>query len=213
MSNHVLFFVGALLAIPCLASNGNMAGSGTAEDPWQVADYEDLKAVGVGDYSMNGHYVLVADINATDSWNEKNESDSTEGFQPIGVAYYGTLQSAFGGVFDGADHTISNLYSMSKGTRSTALFMGIDSNGVVKNLKMTNCVFTVRLVWAAATVAVMNSGLIENIKLEQDTVSAPGNTGGVVGINENGTVQTLLFSRQQLLFSMTGRISRVILEE
>jgi hypothetical protein len=29
MSNHVLFFVGALLAIPCLASNGNMAGSGT----------------------------------------------------------------------------------------------------------------------------------------------------------------------------------------
>ena len=194
MSNHVLFFVGALLAIPCLASNGNMAGSGTAEDPWQVADYEDLKAVGVGDYSMNGHYVLVADINATDSWNEKNESDSTEGFQPIGVAYYGTLQSAFGGVFDGADHTISNLYSMSKGTRSTALFMGIDSNGVVKNLKMTNCVFTVRLVWAAATVAVMNSGLIENIKLERDTVFAPGNTGGVVGINENGTVQNIEFN-------------------
>lgn len=53
MSNHVLFFVGALLAIPCLASNGNMAGSGTAEDPWQVADYEDLKAVGAGCYAAD----------------------------------------------------------------------------------------------------------------------------------------------------------------
>ena len=115
--------IAALFSIPCLAVNGNMAGEGTAESPWQVADYEDLKAVGIGDYSMNGHYVLTADIDASASRNEKNAADSTAGFQPIGIAYYGTEQSYFGGVFDGADHTISNLYSMSTDTRSTALMV------------------------------------------------------------------------------------------
>ena len=27
-----------------------MAGAGTAESPWQIADYEDLKAVGIENY-------------------------------------------------------------------------------------------------------------------------------------------------------------------
>lgn len=194
MTNKLSVFWGALLAVPCLATNGNMAGAGTAESPWQVADYEDLKAVGLGDYGMNGHYVLVADIDASASRNETSAVDSTAGFQPIGVAYYGTEQSEFGGVFDGADHTISHLYSETKDERSTALFMGIGSSGVVKNLKMADCFISVRFVWAAASVAVMNSGLIENIELVRDTVSAPGNTGGVVGVNEDGTVENVDFS-------------------
>ncbi|SHH59413.1 The GLUG motif-containing protein [Fibrobacter sp. UWCM] len=194
MTNKLSVFWGALLAVPCLATNGNMAGAGTAESPWQVADYEDLKAVGLGDYGMDGHYVLVADIDASASRNEKSEVDSTAGFLPIGAAYYGTEQSEFGGVFDGADHTISHLYSETKDERSTALFMGIGSSGVVKNLKMADCFISVRFVWAAASVAVMNSGLIENIELVRDTVSAPGNTGGVVGVNEDGTVENVDFS-------------------
>ena len=186
-------FIAALLSIPCLAVNGTMAGAGTAESPWQVADYEDLKAVGIGDYSMDGHYVLSADIDASASRNEKNTADSTAGFQPIGEAYYGTAESIFNGVFDGANHTISNLYSMSKDSRSTALFMGVGEKGVVKNLKMSDCLISVRFVWAAASVAVMNYGLIENIEIKRDTVSAPSNTGGIVGINENGTIQDVSF--------------------
>ena len=194
MVKKLSIFLGALLAVPCLATNGKMAGAGTAESPWQVADYEDLKSVGIGDYSMNGHYVLTADIDASASRNEKSAADSTAGFQPIGVAYYGTEQSVFDGVFDGADHTISNLYSMSNDERSTAMFMGIGPKGVVKNLKMTDCYVTVKYVWAAASVAVMNSGLIENIELLRDTVRAPGNVGGVVGVNEDGIVKDIDFN-------------------
>ena len=186
-------FIAALLSIPCLAVNGTMAGAGTAESPWQVADYEDLKSVGIGDYSMDGHYVLSADIDASASRNEKNTADSTAGFQPIGVAYYGTAESIFNGVFDGANHTILNLYSMSKNSRSTALFMGVGEKGVVKNLKMSDCLISVRFAWAAASVAVMNYGLIENIEIKRDTVTAPSHTGGVVGINENGTIRDVSF--------------------
>ena len=185
--------IGALLSIPCLAVNGNMAGAGTAESPWQVADYEDLKAVGNGNYSMSGHYVLTADIDASASRNETSSTDSTAGFQPIGVAYFGTEQSYFDGVFDGADHTISNLYSMSNKERSTAMFMAVGPNGVVKNLKMTDCLIQVKYVWAAGSVAVMNFGLIENIENKRDTVSAPSNTGGIVGINENGIIRDVSF--------------------
>ena len=194
MTNKLSVFWGALLAVPCLATNGNMAGAGTAEFPWQVADYEDLKAVGIGDYGMDGHYVLVADIDASASRNEKSEVDSTAGFLPIGAAYYGTEQSVFDGVFDGGNYTISKLYSMSNNERSTALFMGIGTKGVVKNLKLTDCYFTVKYVWAAASVAVTNSGLVENIELLRDTVRAPGNVGGVVGVNEDGTVKDIDFS-------------------
>lgn len=194
MVKKLSIFLGALLAVPCLATNGKMAGAGTAESPWQVADYEDLKAVGLGDYSMNGHYVLTADIDASASRNETSAVDSTAGFQPIGVAYYGTEQSVFDGVFDGGNYTISKLYSMSNNERSTALFMGIGTKGVVKNLKLTDCYFTVKYVWAAASVAVTNSGLVENIELLRDTVRAPGNVGGVVGVNEDGTVKDIDFS-------------------
>lgn len=194
MINRIPFCFGLLFAAFCFAINGNMAGDGTADNPWQVADYEDLKAVGVGSYSMNGHYVLVADIDASASRGEKSETDSTQGFQPIGMAYYGTPQSSFGGVFDGANHTISHLYSMSKEGRSTAMFLGIDSTGVVKNLKMEDCFFSAEGVWAAASVAVGNSGLIENIKFVRDTVIGTSNTGGVVGVNEEGTIQNIDFN-------------------
>ena len=193
MINRIPFCFGLLFAAFCFATNGNMAGDGTADNPWQVADYEDLKAVGVGSYSMNGHYVLVADIDASASRGEKNDTDSTEGFQPIGVAYYGTPQSSFGGVFDGANHTISHLYSISKESRSTAMFMGIDSTGVVKNLKMEDCFFSAEAVWAAAAVAVVNSGRIENIEFVRDTVIGTTNTGGVAGVNEGGIVQNIDF--------------------
>ena len=151
MIKKILLFAGAFLVVPCLATNGNMSGSGTAEAPWQVADYEDLKAVGIGNYGMDDHYVLVADIDASASRNEKSNVDSTAGFQPIGVALYGTEQSVFGGVFDGANHTISNLYSMAKDERSTALFMGIGSSGVVKNLKMSDCLISVRFIQVASS--------------------------------------------------------------
>ena len=194
MIKKLSIFLGALLAVPCLATNGKMAGAGTAESPWLVADYEDLKAVGIGDYSMNGHYALVADIDASASRNEKSAVDSTAGFQPIGSAYYGTEESIFEGVFDGANYTISNLYSMSNKERSTAIFMGIGPKGIVKNLKLTDCYFTVKYVWAAASVAVMNSGLVENIELLRDTVRAPGNVGGVIGVNEDGIVKDIDFN-------------------
>jgi len=210
MTNKLSVFWGALLAVPCLAANGNMAGAGTAESPWQVADYEDLKAVGIGDYGMDGHYVLVADIDASVSRNEKSEVDSTAGFLPIGAAYYGTEQSVFGGVFDGGNHTISNLYSKAKNERSTALFMGIGSSGVVKNLKMADCFISVRFVWAAATVAVMNSGLVDNIELMRDTVSAPSNVGGVVGVNEDGIVQNIDFSGVVLGINDRERVGGVV---
>ena len=60
MMNRISFMFGLLFATFCFATDGNMAGDGTVDNPWQVADYEDLKAIGVGSYSMNGHYVLVA---------------------------------------------------------------------------------------------------------------------------------------------------------
>ena len=184
------------LASFSFATNGTMAGSGTAEDPWQVADYEDLKAVGVDSYSMDGHYLLVADIDASASRFEKSETDSTEGFPPIGIQFYGLdiHKLHFGGVFDGGDHTISGLYSKAVDEHAVAMFYGLDSAAVVKNLRMTDCHFSARLNSAATLVFLNLKGVVDSVTFERDTVIGVSSTGGVVGDNSDGTVQNVDFN-------------------
>ncbi len=196
MVKKLSIFLGALLAVPCLATNGKMAGAGTAESPWQVADYEDLKAVGVDSYSMDGHYLLVADIDASASRFEKSETDSTEGFPPIGIQFYGLdiHKLHFGGVFDGGDHTISGLYSKAVDEHAVAMFYGLDSAAVVKNLRMTDCHFSARLNSAATLVFFNLKGVVDSVTFERDTVIGVSNTGGVVGYNSDGIVQNVDFN-------------------
>ena len=40
----------SLFAIQSFAANGTMKGDGSAEKPFQIEDYEDLKAIGKGVY-------------------------------------------------------------------------------------------------------------------------------------------------------------------
>ena len=62
----------ALLLLPSfvLATNGIMKGDGSVENPWQIADYDDLKAIGKDAYLYSSHYVLTADIDASSYRNE-----------------------------------------------------------------------------------------------------------------------------------------------
>lgn len=75
-----------------LAKNGILAGSGSEGDPWQVADYNDLKQIGTGAYALTAHYALVADIDASGS-----------AWTAIGS------KTAFSGFIDGQNHHILKL--------------------------------------------------------------------------------------------------------
>jgi len=89
-----------------------LSGSGTTDDPYEIATAADL--VAINDYDINSHYVLVADIDM---------SDMIWATSPIFF---------FNGTLDGQGHTISNLTI--KGGSYLGLFAKIITHGVVTNL-------------------------------------------------------------------------------
>ena len=86
------------------AAGGTMSGAGTAASPFQVEDYEDLMAIGTGDYLYSSSYALAADIDA-----------SSSDFTPIGTSKDAAGDTVFSGNIDGKNYTIKNLHIEKKG--------------------------------------------------------------------------------------------------
>ena len=75
-----------LLAVQTNAANATMKGDGTVQNPFQIDDYEDLKAIGKENYLYSSNYILTADIDASLSQQENCDHYSCFGFVPIGLA-------------------------------------------------------------------------------------------------------------------------------
>jgi hypothetical protein len=83
------------------SANGQFAGgSGSEADPWQIATIAQLSAV--RNYP-DSCFILTTDLDFTGS--SFDSANSTRGWQPIG-----TSAARFTGKFNGAGHTISNMY-------------------------------------------------------------------------------------------------------
>ena len=104
-------------------------GSGTLEDPYQIATLDDLSQLStVSSYWASGTYFTQTaniDASSTSSWN------NGAGFIPIGN---GT--TAFSGHYDGQFYTISGLYIIHDGDY-VGLF-GMASGGTIENLGLVN---------------------------------------------------------------------------
>ncbi len=115
------------------AAKTGLKGSGTAEDPYLIESLEDLiwfrdkvdEQLSDGTSQFAGKYIkLTTDINLEGiNWN------------PIGSR--SGDHSAFKGVFDGGEHTISNLYVEQAG-EGLGLFANTNGNAVIKNLNIHN---------------------------------------------------------------------------
>ena len=191
-----------LVPVVSFATSGNMAGSGTKADPWQVADYEDLKKVGVSPYTMNGHYRLVADIDASASKTETfpNETSSIKGFKPIGMflpSVVAAMDSAekkwstpFSGTFNGAGHKISNLMIYNFAEPSTGFFSQLDSTARLDSLTLKS--YYLRGIYSGG-VAGINRGTINEVHVDTDTLDFVNSAGGFVSENY-GTITNSSFS-------------------
>ena len=105
-----------LLAGPAQAQFAG--GSGTAEDPYQIENVEQLQDVGQEEY-QSSHFILIADIDAS----ETAEWHDGDGFEPIW---------GFAGSLNGAGHIISNLVIDRKESWYVGLFSHLD--GYIENL-------------------------------------------------------------------------------
>lgn len=152
--------------------NGNQAD--VPDGAIQIASAEDLLAFrdrvngGEGDLSA----VLTENIDVSSACGE------TEG-DWLSIGYSGEGIVIYEGVFDGADHAISGLYSVNDDytvmTGGNGLFQSIDPNGVIRNLTLTDLVLDTE---HGGAIASRVEGRLENC-----------NVGGtVIGLQVGGLV-------------------------
>lgn len=164
----------AKFTVPSLSVSG-FNGTGTEADPYQVSVWDhllylsELANVGVdvdtlGAACAGKYYKLTADITAG------------TGLEPIG---WPTKGYAFGGHFDGGNHTISGL-TMASGEFS-GLFGFISKDASVKNLNLAK----VSIAGAGnyhGAVAGVTHGTIYNCHVAGTVASTANGVGGIAGV-------------------------------
>jgi hypothetical protein len=110
----------------------SIIGSGTSDDPYEVATLKDLQFLSEHNSLWSYYYIQTADINAdsTKYWN------SGAGFLPIGDA---TIN--FTGQYNGQGHVISGLY-INRPSESYIGLFGYASGAVISTLGLTKCNIT-----------------------------------------------------------------------
>lgn len=188
-----------------------MLGAGTSANPWQVADYADLKKVGRGydagddkTYALSEYYILTADIDASGSATENGSGDPVvyAGFVPIG-----TTAAPFTGSFNGDGHTIDDLMINRGTTTGIGLFGRLGAASVCQKLGLTNCDITGSREVGAFAGRIVNTlsycyctGSITGSNLEQ---------GGITGVSQLGSAIDNCYSLCEVNGG-TGRVGGLV---
>lgn len=148
------------------AGPGNMAGSGTASDPFVITNVDQLQAV---DSDLTADYILCDDIDAS----AKND------FSPIGRANF----AQFPGTFDGFGYEIRELHLDYPTSDLVGLFSAVGERGMVRNVGLVDGSATGKN--HVGAIAGFNYGLIENV-YNTGNVAANVFAGGLVGYLDGG---------------------------
>lgn len=188
-----LIMVLGLLPGTAWAAGGTLKGSGTAEDPYLIADEADLAAfrdMVNGEDSSKLCAKLTADIRLTGDWTPFSSQS-------------GYPTTAYAGTFDGGGHTISGL-RINASTANQGLFSAI--NGAeIKNLKVEGNV-TSSNNYIGGIVGKIQQGTVENCSFSGSvtTTKSDGNAGGIAGYAGNNASQTATITGCVNTGSVTG---------
>ena len=115
-------------------------GTGSAANPYQISQVGHLVWIGENVVvSAKKNYRLQTDIDATTTGNWNDTGTSTElreGFKPIGSYVDDVNQKPFAGTFDGNGHSIRNLVINRPGASYIGLFGNISLEGRIQNLRL-----------------------------------------------------------------------------
>ncbi len=182
-------------------------GNGTAEDPYQIADWYQLDSV--RDY-LSSHFILINDLDSNSigyTWLAGPTANQGKGWQPIGIQSY-----LFTGTLDGQGYEIYDLFINRPSQNYIGLFGEVSVGGIVQNIGVTSITITgynyvgglvgyssgtVSNCYATGTVTgesfvggLMGSivyGSVTNCYATGD-ISAHVDVGGLAGFNDYGTV-------------------------
>ena len=141
-------------------------GSGTPDDPYQIAAAGQLIAIGQDASLQTGHFILAADIDLS------------------GITFPDAVIPTFSGTFDGGNRTIRNL-TIQGGYRIGLLGQVMDW-ARVSNLRLED----VNVVGTGSVGAVVgrNLGVVHNCHVTGVVKGSGGYIGGLVGENQDGCI-------------------------
>lgn len=152
------------------------SGSGTENDPYLIFYADQLTQVRNFLGKSGVYFKLMSDIDLTD-WIEENSPN--QGWQPIGVS-----SSKFQGIFDGNNHTISNLNIDRPSSSGVGLF-GYADGATFQNIVIDETTITGNGD-VGAVCGNASSSTFSNCKVTA-TINAKGNTVGGIAGSANGT--------------------------
>lgn len=179
----------AVLLLTCLcvlpAGAKYSGGSGTAQDPYQIATAVDLIALGEAPEDYDKCFILTADIDLDPNLPGRKVFERAviaPDTNPSTLHYEG---AAFTGVFDGRGHTITNLRIV--GRQYLGLFGWIDSRSQVRRLDLEAVEISGIGFHIGSLVGRSTYGSIA-LCSSSGFVGGDSDVGGLVGCNEYGCI-------------------------
>jgi hypothetical protein len=173
------------IAAPVFADNEptptQPSGTGTSEDPYLISSLENLYWITQNSASWDKYFKQTANITLTDC----SDWDSAAGWTPIG-----NRTTKFTGSYDGDSHTINGLY-INRSANDQGFFGVTRAPSSIQNLGLVNVNISVTnpdSILAGALAAELE-GSINNCFVT-GTVSAGIGAGGLVGLNNSGTISS-----------------------
>jgi hypothetical protein len=162
---YFVLFALCFFYLPAQAQYGG--GTGTQSDPYLIRTAEQINAIGASQSDWSKYFQLRADI-------DLGKYTGTE-YNIIGT----DVERSFSGVFDGNDHTISNLSLRTTRQWYTGLFGCV--SGQIKNLGLINPDVFAQGSKVGSLVGGLEQGSITSCHVEGIRVSGDNHIGGLVG--------------------------------
>ncbi len=176
-------FVLSLLLTFCvfslIADGVQPIGTGTENDPYQIATLDNLLWFSTNDSSWSSHFIQTADIDASDteSWNDY------AGFSPIG-----NDDTMFTGSYNGNDYVISNLDASELNFVCNLGFFGYIFSATIQNVHLNDATVLSRGWETGILVGLSDTSYINNCSVS-GTLDATIHVGGLIGACSETTIE------------------------
>jgi hypothetical protein len=178
-----------LLAIVSTATAKYSGGSGTAQDPYQIATAADLILLGDSPEDYGKHFVLTADIDLDPNLPGRKVFDRAVIAPDTDAAKADFQGVPFSGVFDGNGHIIAKFSCVAKKQDYIGLFAYVSQNAQIKNVGLTGLQIQADWQDCVGTLVAYNEGAVTDCRVEGGSVKGWDWVGGLVGSNGSaGTV-------------------------
>jgi len=173
---------GTIFQVPSgIAYTTYSGGSGTADDPYQIATAADLIALGETPADYDKHFILTADIDLDPNLPGRKVFDKAV-IAPARIGRSVPLGTPFTGIFNGKAHTISHLTI--RGEEYLGLFGHLGARANVSNLRIVDVNITASADYVGG-LAGENWGTVRQC-YSDGTIKGNDSVGGLVGENDWG---------------------------